>query len=442
MSAPTFPGVPGTPHLAPVDARTGDWASASWSLWSTEATLVVTDPAALSGALHLARTELDTIEAAISRFRHDSELSELNAAAAAAGRGGPAVSRQVSQPFAEALKRSLELSRLTSGAMDPTVGSDLVRWGYDIDIDELHLLGAPAAPGRTPQNGRITHADVRVDGRLVSVPPGTVLDLGAVGKAWAADEVARKLHLACGCGVMLSLGGDIAMCGPAPEGGWQLTVDDGPGQPACSVTGPLHAALSIWTMSYRNSWSMILHDQGNMLLHTAVLGATPVADAVSVDAWLRKRANAPLPHAGTSWVYSLPIRGMQLTTATHYFLAGVAKICGPMGLQWGDGEVLRRQIMADGMRKELLGTKASGLGVQLTRTPVLFTTMATGSLVLELAAPIALVDKRVAQVWAVGAWSMHVGILLIMGIKFRHNLTGVLYQPYFDMEKVLPPAWR
>lgn len=212
---------------------------------------------------------------------------------------------------------------------------------------------------------------------------------------------------------------------------------------AHKVTGPVHAALSIWTMSYRNSWSMILHDQVNALLHTAVLGITPAADAVSVDALLRKKLYTPPPTGGVhSWLYSLPIRGMQLTTATHYFLSGVAKLCGPMGLAWGGGEVLRRQIMADGMRKELLGTKATNLGVQLTRTPLFFTVAATGSLVLELVAPFVLVDKRAARAWAVSAWSMHVGIYLIMGIRFRHNLSGVLYQPYLDMEKALPPSWR
>lgn len=209
------------------------------------------------------------------------------------------------------------------------------------------------------------------------------------------------------------------------------------------ITGPLHAALITWTMSYRNSWSMILHDQGNLLLHTAVLGATPSADALSVDAWLRKPGNPALTRAQTdNWVYALPIRGMQLTTAVHYFLAGVAKLCGPMGVKWGDGEVLRRQIMEDGLRKELLGSKATNLGVALTRRPVFFTAMATGSLALELFAPVFLVDKRAAQAWAVGAWGMHWGIKLVMGITFRHNLYGVLYTPYFDMEKVLPQEWR
>lgn len=65
-----------------------------------------------------------------------------------------------------------------------------------------------------------------------------------------------------------------------------------------------------------------------------------------------------------------------------------------------------------------------------------FTTLATGSLVLELVAPLVLADRRLAQAWAAGAFAMHWGIKAVMGITFRHNLSGVVYQPYFEMEKL------
>ncbi|MGC5614982.1 hypothetical protein [Georgenia sp. Z1491] len=216
------------------------------------------------------------------------------------------------------------------------------------------------------------------------------------------------------------------------------------------VTGPLHAALLTWTLSYRNSWSMIFHSDNNLVLHTAVLGVTPSADAVSVDRLLRRRvgptATTPGPaHPGApapSWRYAAPVRGMQAVTAVNYFLAGYAKVLGPMGWRWADGEVLRRQIAADGLRKELLGSEAAGLGIRLYDQTFLFTVSAAGSLVLELAAPLALLDRRLARLWAVSAFSMHWGIKAIMGITFRHNLSGVLYLPYFPLERLLPPRMR
>jgi thiamine biosynthesis lipoprotein len=55
---------------------------------------------------------------------------------------------------------------------------------------------------------------------------GVHLDLGATAKAWAADRAAAAAARANGCGVLVSLGGDIATSGPAPECGWRIRVTD------------------------------------------------------------------------------------------------------------------------------------------------------------------------------------------------------------------------
>src|SRR5207245_3844120 len=61
------------------------------------------------------------------------------------------------------------------------------------------------------------------------VPEGVEVDLGSTAKALAADLAARAALAATGeggCGVLVSLGGDIAVAGRAPEGGWQVQVAD------------------------------------------------------------------------------------------------------------------------------------------------------------------------------------------------------------------------
>jgi len=50
------------------------------------------------------------------------------------------------------------------------------------------------------------------------------LDLGATAKALAADHAAAAAAAATGGGVLVSLGGDIATAGPAPEGAWRVRV--------------------------------------------------------------------------------------------------------------------------------------------------------------------------------------------------------------------------
>jgi thiamine biosynthesis lipoprotein len=69
---------------------------------------------------------------------------------------------------------------------------------------------------------------IRVDARAgtVGLGAGVALDLGATAKALASDRAAAAAHGAAGCGVLVSLGGDIATAGPAPSGGWRVRVTD------------------------------------------------------------------------------------------------------------------------------------------------------------------------------------------------------------------------
>jgi hypothetical protein len=67
----------------------------------------------------------------------------------------------------------------------------------------------------------------------------------------------------------------------------------------------------------------------------------------------------------------------------------------------------------------------------------LFTAMAIGSLAVELGAPLALIDRRLGRLWAVTTLGLHWGILAVMGVKFRYQLAGVAFAPWFDVERML-----
>ena len=62
--------------------------------------------------------------------------------------------------------------------------------------------------------------------RVVRIPAGVVIDVGATGKAFAADLAAERAATAAGCGVLVNLGGDIATAGGAPDGGWPVGIAD------------------------------------------------------------------------------------------------------------------------------------------------------------------------------------------------------------------------
>ena len=198
-------------------------ASVSFPVFGTTGTLTVTRSDALAAACGLVDAQLAQIDLACSRFRADSELSRLNDA-----RGAPT---QVSKLFAEALRVALRAAELTGGGVDPTCGRALIELGYDRDFGNINpaSIRMPAVVAPVPGWHRIGFDP---DRRLVRLPAGILLDLGATAKAWAADLCAELVAGRLGCGVLVSLGGDVAAAGPAPDGGWQIRVTDDQAAPA------------------------------------------------------------------------------------------------------------------------------------------------------------------------------------------------------------------
>jgi FAD:protein FMN transferase len=190
--------------------------SASFGALGSTAVVAVTDPRALVQARAAVEDVIARFDEACSRFRDDSELTALNAAAGS--------SVHVSPLLLEAIEAALRAARVTDGDVDPTVGEALIALGYDRDFDAI-AAGATATVRVASVPGWQT---VRIDraAGTVSTPRGVVLDLGATAKALAADHAAAAASASVEGGVLVSLGGDIAIAGPPPEDGWQVRVTD------------------------------------------------------------------------------------------------------------------------------------------------------------------------------------------------------------------------
>jgi thiamine biosynthesis lipoprotein ApbE len=216
--------------------------------------LRVADPRALALARGQIERELDAIDRACSRFRADSELSCVNA-----HDGRPV---QIGELLMEALELALRAAALTDGAVDPTVGRALELAGYDRDWrlltpafdDGLQQACEPASSKNTlyPDTIAVRRLSgwrtVTLDRKhaCVCLPRGIRLDLGATAKGWAADRAAHVAAQATGCGVLVSIGGDISTSGDAPAGGWRIRVTDdhrsrpsAPGQTVTVLSGGL-----------------------------------------------------------------------------------------------------------------------------------------------------------------------------------------------------------
>ncbi|HJY70776.1 MAG TPA: FAD:protein FMN transferase, partial [Streptosporangiaceae bacterium] len=210
-------------------------AAASWRALGTLVHLVVTEPSCLPAARGLLEADLAAVDLACSRFRADSEICTLKTT-------GQEKGQQVSPLLAEAIAVALRAAELTDGDVDPTVGAAMSALGYDRDFEQIQAASRPAAQltVRAVPGWR----EVRLAGRTLTMPEGVQLDLGATAKAWAADRSAARIARQAGCGVLVSLGGDIAVAGPAPEGGWRIRVQDVTGAPGDPPAGP-YALIAI-----------------------------------------------------------------------------------------------------------------------------------------------------------------------------------------------------
>lgn len=214
-------------------------------------------------------------------------------------------------------------------------------------------------------------------------------------------------------------------------------------------TGPLFALLFLLVVSYRNSWSMIYHVDNLLVLHILILGLTRSADAFSLDAlggrspfeaWDRFVAEEGAAETSSPdtrdwhWEYGYPIRLLCAVTIAVYALSALAKLTGPVGLNWALGESLRNQVGFDALRKELLEGGAQPLAYLVFNNIPLAATIGISAIVLELGSIVALINERIGRLWVVAAYGMHWGIYAIMGIAFWYQLTGLAFAPFLVSE--------
>jgi len=184
---------------------------ASFHAMGSDVHVIVVDGAA--SLLDLARARIEQLESRWSRFRPDSEISALNE------RAGEAV--LVSDDTVALVTRAIDAWRFTGGSFDATVLGSMLRAGYDRSFEHVRV----AAVAR-PNSLILGCTDIEVDGNHVTVPAGTGIDPGGIGKGLAADLVADDVIAAGAAGVCVNMGGDVRVRGIGPDGaGWTIAVE-------------------------------------------------------------------------------------------------------------------------------------------------------------------------------------------------------------------------
>jgi FAD:protein FMN transferase len=183
----------------------------------TAAVVATTDPGWEADAVAAVERELHAVDLACSRFRADSELARINRAR---GDWVP-----VSPLLFAALRVALSAAEATGGLVDPTVGRALRTVGYDRTFAQVVVRDGSTFDARfsVVPGWRVIELDEAA--RAVRVPAGVELDLGATAKAYACDRAAAAAAAVAG-GALVALGGDIAVEGAVPSGGWPVRIAD------------------------------------------------------------------------------------------------------------------------------------------------------------------------------------------------------------------------
>ncbi|MFM9019092.1 MAG: FAD:protein FMN transferase [Actinomycetota bacterium] len=186
----------------------------SFGAMGTEVRVVVPSdvPVAITDRV---RALFATWEAALSRFRDDSELSRMNHHAGEPFEASPLLFGVV--------QAALRAARATGGLYDPLMGQQLCALGYDRSYEQIgRVRPAPVAPA---PGGDWRRASLDPGTRCIVVPHGCLMDLGGIAKGMAVDAAVGALRDAGLGTALVSAGGDLRVIGrPPAHAHWGIAV--------------------------------------------------------------------------------------------------------------------------------------------------------------------------------------------------------------------------
>ncbi len=199
---------------------------------------------------------------------------------------------------------------------------------------------------------------------------------------------------------------------------------------AFRVSGPVFSLAALAWATYHASWGQMLHFEHLVTLHLLLIGFSPAADALSLDARRNDRgARAPATR------YGWPVRLLAIVTVITYLLAAVAKIrIG--GSAWTDGTTLANHIGYSATRLDLLGEPRPPLSTFVIGQDWLLRPMAVGGLGVELLAPLALLGGWFRRLWVPSILAFHLGTLTTMFVFFSYNGLGFALLPLYRLERL------
>lgn len=167
---------------------------------------------------NVVKKEVLRLEDLLSAYKPESDISRLGKS------NGKWV--KVSPDTAEILEKTINVCRITNGALDPTVGTLVKLWSVDhsdhrVPSDEEIKAALPKVDWQ--------RIEVKKDGNqyYARIGEGQEITLGATGKGFIADKVAKRLRENNCNDALVSLGGNIITLGTSDIGfPWEIGIQE------------------------------------------------------------------------------------------------------------------------------------------------------------------------------------------------------------------------
>ncbi|NMT64659.1 FAD:protein FMN transferase [Marinobacter orientalis] len=162
---------------------------------------------------------LEEVDASMSTWRDDSELSRFNRLDDQSEWTG------ISRPLYEVLTTAREVSALTGGAFDVTVGPVVNLWGFGPDARPEQVPGDEELLSRLANIG-YDRLELQDEPYALRASPNQYVDLSAIAKGYGVDAVARFLESAGLSAFLVEIGGEVRVSGRKPDGAaWRLAIE-------------------------------------------------------------------------------------------------------------------------------------------------------------------------------------------------------------------------
>ena len=163
---------------------------------------------------------LDNVDRAMSTFQPDSDVCRFNAVESIDW-------FPVSTETAEVVRLALEVSKLSGGAFDVTVAPLVDLWGFGPNREQVDLVTIENRVVEIKNRVGFDNLDVRMEPpALKKSIPSLTIDLSAVAKGYAVDQVAKVLD-DCRIGnYMIEVGGEVRCKGnKGTKGDWTIGIE-------------------------------------------------------------------------------------------------------------------------------------------------------------------------------------------------------------------------